>query len=98
MYLLNVSGETMVINQSIIAGNQSVSLGSRTNYTRSTGHIANSDTGYKYSTFAFTFVLEWKSAVPILTEWRKHYEVEVIAGRMGLKTAVSQFLADQGMI
>lgn len=41
---------------------------------------------------------EWKSAVPILAEWRKFYEVEVIAGRMGLKTAVSKFLTEQGMI
>jgi len=40
---------------------------------------------------------EWKTAVPILTEWRKYYEVEVLAGRMGLETAVSQFLAEQGM-
>ena len=40
---------------------------------------------------------EWKSALPILTEWRRHYEVEVIAGRMGLETAVSQFLSEQGM-
>jgi hypothetical protein len=41
---------------------------------------------------------EWKSAVPILAEWRKFYEVEVIAGRMGLETAVSNILSEQGMI
>lgn len=41
---------------------------------------------------------EWKTAVPILTKWRKFYEVEVLAGRMELETAVSQFLAEQGMM
>ncbi len=40
---------------------------------------------------------EWKTAVPILPIWRKHYEVEVLAGRMELKTAVFQFLAEQGI-
>ncbi len=57
------------------------------------------DSGFLQEGGAASYLIfqEWKTALPILPQWRAHYEGEVLAGRMELETAVFEFLTSVGL-
>lgn len=41
---------------------------------------------------------EWKTALPVLAPWQRQYQAAVLAGKVGLETAVNRYLTEKGLV